>query len=210
MLRKWGCGEGMWEWVYMHPQTHRPMHPLTLPPNQPPPHPPNHLPTHPIYQYTLEIPINTFKVFKLSQIVWNNLLILQKIWRWEGMWEWVYMYPHTHTPTHPPTNPNTHPNNIYKLFRVKIMKILITFLSISQPIFNPWGCTLDMTYNMYTGTHKKKIGFVSLKLLKSRTPPQKTLSSISQLLDHSGTCRSICRCSRSGTTHIPIFVRFCL
>ena len=53
------------------------------------------------------------------------------------MWEWLYMHPHTHTPTHPPTNPNTHPNNIYKLFRVKIMKILITFLSISQPIFNP-------------------------------------------------------------------------
>ena len=30
-----------------------------------------------------------------------------------------------------------------------------------------------MTYNMYTGTHKKKIGFASLKLSKSRTPPSK-------------------------------------
>ena len=127
--------------------------------------------------------------------------ILRKMgmWKgmWEGMWEWVYMHPHTHPPTHPPTHPNTHSNNI-KLFGMKIMKILITFLSISQPIFNPWGCTSDMIYTMYTRIQKKKIDFVSLKLLKLRTPPQNTLSSISQLLEHSGTWASEFWCSGWG------------
>ena len=202
ILRKWGCGRGCGSGCTC---THKPTHPCTHAPTDPP----NHLPTHPIYQYTLEIPINTFKVFKLSQIVWNNLLILRKIWRWEGMWEWLYMHPQTHPPTHPPTNPNTHPNNIYKLFRVKIMKILITFLSISQPIFNLKAVLWILFTICIQVLTKKKIGFASSKLLKSKTPPQNTLSSISQLLEHLGTWASEFRCSGVGTTHKPIFVRFC-
>ena len=69
----------------------------------------------------------------------------------------LHMHPHTHPPTHPPTHPNTHSNNIYKHFGMKIMKILITLLSISQPIFNSRGCTSDMIYTMYIRTLKKKM-----------------------------------------------------